>query len=353
MFTDLPHVPKHQVAVRPNMTIPSYKPIEELHHENNIDVQGIHRHRYFQQPVPRTNAVLIPTLSLTIEPSAEEMGEEEQKTVRIRCKTFNKKIQTMYRESSAQTSPWQPDYKVIDGSDPEILKLDFLKWGAGLPIGIREVKLIERARMKRQWEKALPPAADAKSLTKRRNIIDAMEREEWAFREQEIEEVQTLRMDLLEKMLAELLENTKTRSEKKMRMFCQMKLAEREEKLAKLKKLSTREKRRLEFNHRGIIMKYNPMNVLDEHADYKSELYAPMMRHGVHPKRQHQVIDDHLRKYRAHYKGVDKYTTLPTWLERGPKLSDDCVKLPGTRLCIRETKWTNPVLKQLHLELKS
>lgn len=58
--------------------------------------------------------------------------------------------------------------------------------GAGLPVGVREVKLIERARMKRQWERALPPAADAKSLTKRRNIIDAMEREEWAFREQVI-----------------------------------------------------------------------------------------------------------------------------------------------------------------------
>lgn len=51
-------------------------------------------------------------------------------------------------------------------------------------------------------------------------------------------------------------------------------------------------------------MKYNPVNVLVEHADYKSELYAPMMRHGEHPKRRHMVIDDHLRKYRAHYEGM-------------------------------------------------
>lgn len=73
--------------------------------------------------------VVVPTLSLAIEPSVDDIGDEEQKTVKIKCKTFNKKIQTMYRESSAQTSPWQPDYRVIDGSDPEILKLDFLKWG--------------------------------------------------------------------------------------------------------------------------------------------------------------------------------------------------------------------------------
>lgn len=44
-------------------------------------------------------------------------------------KTKNAKIQTQYRDSSAQTSPWQPDYKVMDRGDPEILKLDFLKWG--------------------------------------------------------------------------------------------------------------------------------------------------------------------------------------------------------------------------------
>lgn len=45
------------------------------------------------------------------------------------AKTKNAKIQTQYRDSSAQTSPWQPDYKVMDRGDPEILKLDFLKWG--------------------------------------------------------------------------------------------------------------------------------------------------------------------------------------------------------------------------------
>lgn len=56
-----------------------------------------------------------------------------RKTVRTTShdhpKKKNAKIQTQYRDSSAQTSPWQPDYKVMDCGDPEILKLDFLKWG--------------------------------------------------------------------------------------------------------------------------------------------------------------------------------------------------------------------------------
>lgn len=67
-------------------------------------------------------------------------------------------------------------------------------------------------------------------------------------------------------------------------------------------------------------MKYHPVNVVDEHADYKSELYAPMMRHGVHPKRWHQVIDDHNAKYRANYKGciftLSSIFTLITFLSK-------------------------------------
>lgn len=95
-----------------------------------------------------------------------------------------KQTQTVFRESSAQTHPWEPDYKIVNGGDPELLKLDFLKWGTGLPPGMHEVRLIERARMKRQWEKHLPPITTKDSLEKRRKIIEAMERDEWAFREQ-------------------------------------------------------------------------------------------------------------------------------------------------------------------------
>lgn len=46
-------------------------------------------------------------------------------------KKKNTKIQTQYRESEAQTIPWEPDYFVADpeNGDPELLMLDFLKWG--------------------------------------------------------------------------------------------------------------------------------------------------------------------------------------------------------------------------------
>lgn len=49
---------------------------------------------------------------------------------------------------------------------------------------MHELRLIERARMKRKWEQALPPITGPESLNKRRMIVEAIERDEWAFREQ-------------------------------------------------------------------------------------------------------------------------------------------------------------------------
>lgn len=59
--------------------------------------------------------------------------------------------------------------------------------GRGLPAGLAEVEMIERARAKRAWEATLPPLNDVSQLEKRKKMMDAMERKEWALREQEIE----------------------------------------------------------------------------------------------------------------------------------------------------------------------
>lgn len=59
--------------------------------------------------------------------------------------------------------------------------------GRGLPAGLAEVEMIERARMKRAWEANLPPLNDLSQLDKRGRMIEEMERKEWAFREKEIE----------------------------------------------------------------------------------------------------------------------------------------------------------------------
>jgi len=67
-----------------------------------------------------------------------------------------------------------------------ILQICFIS-GHGLPAGLAEVEMIERARAKRAWESTLPPLNDVTQLDKRQRMMDEMERREWSIREQEIE----------------------------------------------------------------------------------------------------------------------------------------------------------------------
>lgn len=264
--------------------------------------------------------------------------------------------ETKYRESEAQTDPWEPPYTVIGKGDPEILKLDFLKWGSGLPAGMHEVRLIERARMKAEWEKVMKPSiSDEKSLEAYRDYLEAIERDEWAFRERDINEMQELRLHLLEKMIEEVMENSKSRTEAKLQNFIAIKEAEKQEQLTKIRKKTARELRKLESQRLGLNKKYHEMNVIDEHIDKKSELYAPLMRHGEHPKRWHQVIDEKMKSYKPQFIGVENFSTVPKWLDQATK--NKRIELfsttDHTRLCIRETKWTTLVLKELYDELQN
>ena len=68
-----------------------------------------------------------------------------------------------------------------------LLNLVFLISGRGLPAGLAEVEMIERARAKRAWEATLPSLNDISQLEKRKRMMDEMERKEWALREGEIE----------------------------------------------------------------------------------------------------------------------------------------------------------------------
>ena len=63
---------------------------------------------------------------------------------------------------------------------------DVCRPGNGLPAGLAEVEMIERARAKRLWEATLPPLNDPSQWDRRRRMMEEQERKEWAFREEEI-----------------------------------------------------------------------------------------------------------------------------------------------------------------------
>lgn len=59
--------------------------------------------------------------------------------------------------------------------------------GHGLPAGLAEVEMIERARAKRAYETGLPELHDSQQIDKRRKMMEQQELAEWTTREQEIE----------------------------------------------------------------------------------------------------------------------------------------------------------------------
>ena len=94
------------------------------------------------------------------------------------------------------------DLSIIKDNNVIFIEVVLLKWawieclfvlveywlsGHGLPAGLAEVEMIERARAKRAWEATLPSLNDVSQLEKRKRMMDEMERKEWALREGEIE----------------------------------------------------------------------------------------------------------------------------------------------------------------------
>ena len=88
----------------------------------------------------------------------------------------------MYRESEAQTIPYTPDHIVPDGTLPEVLLLKRLTYSTGLSMGVKELEMIEYARMKRDVENNLPPFTVEASMLLRKRLMEAQETREFRLR---------------------------------------------------------------------------------------------------------------------------------------------------------------------------
>ena len=121
-----------------------------------------------------------------------------------------------------------------NAAPPELLALATLTYNHGLPVGLAEIEVIDRARAKRAWEASLPEAVDQASFEKRLKMMEAMELEEWKEREVEIERLQNARLDILKKVIAKREEENETFNQKRIEKIWQKKLQEREVLLEKI-----------------------------------------------------------------------------------------------------------------------
>jgi hypothetical protein len=93
--------------------------------------------------------------------------------------------------------PYSPEYTVTSQTTPELLALASLSYQKGLPVGLIEIEMIERARVKRAWELTLPVVTDQDSFEKRLRMMEEMELTEWRERDEEIKRIQDVRLKVL------------------------------------------------------------------------------------------------------------------------------------------------------------
>ncbi|KAM6934028.1 cilia- and flagella-associated protein 91 [Xenentodon cancila] len=229
-------------------------------------------------------------------------------------------IQTDYRESEAQTEPYSPEYVAQPGmTSSELLQLAVLTWGRGLPAGLAEVEMIERARAKRAWEASLPPPNDLKQLDKRRRMMEEMEAKEWAFREEEIQKLQEARLAVLKDLLRERNEAQKDFTNERLNLIYSEHQKEKETKLRKIHHDYMRALRKLEAKRKNVEGKLERRDIV---ADSQTYLLREQTRRDVVTIRNATELQSVL----------ELEAGLKPWMKRPkPKVINHAIKSPASR----------------------
>ncbi|XP_040195144.1 cilia- and flagella-associated protein 91 [Rana temporaria] len=300
MFSELVHHPRHTLRLQLRDPVPSFidrqwrgrgeqrmLALRQLagsqptfttpwQHVENQDVSGSNRYKYFERPLIPFSQQAPSNVLLAGSRRDRSPRPERAPTPLVRTVA----IQTDYRDSETQTDPYSPEFVVQAGSVPEILMLANLTWGRGLPARLAEVEMIERAREKRAWEATLPPLSDVTQLEKRRKMMDEQERNEWAFREQEMEKLQEARLEALKKLLQQRKASRHEEDTKRLDGRWGKLQTEKEERIKQIQKEHIKAIRKLTKKMENVEGKLEKRDVLQDYSNYASQTYAPLSRTG-------------------------------------------------------------------------
>ncbi|XP_067320156.1 cilia- and flagella-associated protein 91 [Anolis sagrei] len=314
MFSNLVHYPPYSVQLEEKYPVPPFidrrwrgRVLRRLEALQKLDVSqpslhipgieyedpevsGRNRWKYFERPFLPFHKPI--PLNVVYAMSKPELYESQAETGDKPAYLISRSVgtQTDYRDGEAQTDPYSPEYVVPSGSIPELLTLATLTWGRGLPATQAEVEVIERAREKRAWEATLPPLNDAAHIAKRRRMMDEMERKEWAFREEEIEELQEVRLELLKALLRNREENRSELNVSRLDTQWFKLMREKEEKVKRIQHEHIKAIRRIIAKSKNVEGKLERRNIIKDYTEYDSQPYAPLSRIGYFP-------DNHADRY--------------------------------------------------------
>ncbi|XP_043852506.1 cilia- and flagella-associated protein 91 isoform X1 [Dromiciops gliroides] len=271
---------------------PSFKMPKEVHEDPQVT--GKNRYKYFEWPfLPFYKQMPLNVILATPKQDIYSYISVTKKQPKIAL-VHTQGTQTDYRDSETQTDPYTPEYVVCQDTIPEILTLATLTWGRGLPAGLAEVEMIERAREKRAWEATLPPLSNDALFNKRRKMMNDMERKEWAFREHEIEKLQELQLEVLKQLLKKREDDQNEVNIKRLNAQWSELQEEKEEKLSKIRHAHVSALRKM-MKERNVEGKFERRNIISEYNDYASQVYGPLSRLGRFPDNNSErfVVKNH------------------------------------------------------------
>ena len=248
-------------------------------HALEMMVSGADRHIYFKRPI-------IPLLQPQIPEVVMQLHEEQkpheslQSEMKVEA-TKTVEVQTMFRESEAQTIPYSPEYVVRDGEDPEVLNFTYFVYGNGLPASMTEMELIEQSREKRLFEEMLPSSTDEACFLLRRKLMDEQEFKEWAKRENDIKRIQNERLNLLH---TALIDREKENNEKNAQRVEEMKLKKTEQKdraLVKIGRKRIKVLRKMFKQRKAADTVGAKRDIIEEYGNFGSSVYAGITREGL------------------------------------------------------------------------
>ncbi|XP_013174377.1 PREDICTED: protein MAATS1-like [Papilio xuthus] len=375
MFSELREFPRVEVVYHPNCRLPShvdcsYDAYQDRQKEaRSIPLPDPNSGKYYFTfcAVPKKIALQLKSATPDFKPPTPYCPSK------YGGRPKNKGTQSLYRESSAQTIPWQAEARPAEDCEttPEVLFLDKLQWGPGhpyrqgdLPADFHTTEIINKMRHARKWMELVDKGQFPGWMKKRDDIIKDVETKDWIFREAEIDELQDIRLVLLHRLQTEQRRRRTSRVSNKLAKLWHEKKKEMDRKVEIIRRTRDRELRKLSARH----SKGGRAGVLQDMRasrgggsptvnayDPTSMLHAPLSRNGYQARRKHAEItyDPSLLVLEDHQKAAEP----PAWLERcGQDLKHSCSghHLPRdtTQLCERETKWSEKFLKNLHDDLK-
>uniref|UniRef100_A0A8C5PWF4 Cilia- and flagella-associated protein 91 n=1 Tax=Leptobrachium leishanense TaxID=445787 RepID=A0A8C5PWF4_9ANUR len=216
--------------------------------------------------------------------------------------------------SSPPDPPCLPPPRPPDPPPPVSILPPAVAPGRGLPAGLAEVEMIERAREKRAWEATLPPLSDLSQLEKRRKMMDEQERKEWAFRESEIDKLQAARLHVLKLLLQKREDTQKEMGDNRLDARWTKLQAEKERRVRQIRTDHVQVIRKLTLRKGDVEGKLARRDVIHEYRDHSSQSHAPLSRVGFFPDR---FSDNYLVKsqFLSSYQGLlDLEANLPEFV---------------------------------------